>query len=65
LEDTINDCFVDVIGVVPSQTQIKNIAEQLPSSIKNLAAEWGWNDTEVGNKVFRWIEKEKAILSEK
>jgi hypothetical protein len=65
LEDTINDCFIDVIGVVPNQEQIKKIAEQLPSSIKNLAAEWGWNDTEVGDKVFRWIEKEKAFLLEK
>ncbi|WKB79226.1 hypothetical protein QYM22_10415 [Bacillus glycinifermentans] len=40
--------------------ELKIIAKTLPAEIKFLAEQWGWNDTEVGDKVFCWIEQMKA-----
>ncbi|WP_339304496.1 hypothetical protein NST33_18345 [Paenibacillus sp. FSL L8-0435] len=57
----INDCYVDTYNRVPSEDTIKNIHEQLPSDIKHLAAEWGWFDTEVSEKVLVWIRNKKSI----
>ncbi|KKB71982.1 MULTISPECIES: hypothetical protein [Bacillus] len=58
--DHIHDCFVSVYGRVPNKMELKIIAKTLPAEIKFLAEQWGWNDTEVGDKVFCWIEQMKA-----
>ncbi|ARC67860.1 hypothetical protein ABEV78_12315 [Bacillus licheniformis] len=60
LLDQIYDCFVSVYGRVPNKIELKFIAKALPAEINFLADQWGWNDTEVGEKVFYWIEQMKA-----
>lgn len=56
MENTINDCFVDVIGRRPTDDEIRTIYVLLPDEVVSLAKQWGWRDTEVRGKVFRWIE---------
>lgn len=62
MNDSIHDCFVSVTGGVPSEDQIQSIFNQLPSNIKHLADQWGWNDTEVGDKVFVWIRENQESI---
>lgn len=54
-EITINDCFVDVTRKEPTNKEIAYISANLPSEVTMLAERWGWNDTEVGDKTYRWI----------
>lgn len=55
MENTINDCYVDVVGEKPSNEQIEVIYNLLPQHIKDEANMWGWNDTVVGDDVCEWI----------
>lgn len=59
----IHDCFVDVVGKVPSEEKISYISDNLPREIIRLAEEWGWYDTEVGDKTYRWIEENVDKIS--
>jgi uncharacterized protein YneF (UPF0154 family) len=63
MKDTINDCYVDLFGKRPSEDKIVQIYEQLSSDIKLLADQWGWNDTEVGDMVYKWIKENKEKIS--
>jgi len=54
---TIHDCYYDVKGVAPDDKTILKINDSLPDNIKFLVAQWGWNDTEVGDKTFRYIKE--------
>lgn len=60
LLDQIYDCFVSVYRRVPNKMELKIIAKTLPAEIKFLADQWGWNDTEVGDKALYWIAQMKA-----
>lgn len=64
MNDVINDCYIEVIGDTPSDSQIKNIADNLPENVKYFAKQWGWYDTEVGDKICRWIDKNRFSLGE-
>lgn len=55
MENTINDCYVDVLGKKPSNEQINVIYNLLPQHIKDDANKWGWSDTVVGDNVCIWI----------
>lgn len=57
-KNTINDCYVDVHGVKPTDEHIAAIFRKIPSDIKELADKWGWYDTEVRGMVYRLIEEE-------
>ena len=60
--NTINDCYVDVYGVKLTEEAFKRTYELLPKEIKSLATQWGWNDTEVGDKICRWLRDKSSIL---
>jgi hypothetical protein len=55
MRDQINDCFVEVHGRKPTDKEIDEISSQLPNNITLLAAQWGWNDTEVGDMILKWL----------
>lgn len=56
MRDVIHDCLVDLFPrLEPTDERITAVADGLPQNVKTLAAEWGWNDTEVRDKVFVWI----------
>lgn len=60
MRDQIHDCYIDVYNETPSHQTIANLIAALPSDIKMLAEQWGWNDTEVANKVYVWLKEEKS-----
>ncbi len=49
--DVVNDCLVE-LGREISPEIIVAIVQSLPSDINHLAEEWGWNDFEIGDKVY-------------
>ena len=54
----IIECYHEIYDESPS-LEIKNkIAEKIPMDIRLLAFQWGWDDTEVGDKVYRFIRDE-------
>ncbi|ENZ7534627.1 TPA: hypothetical protein ACMEW7_004168 [Klebsiella pneumoniae] len=53
-EDVVNDCLVELDREITPEI-IAKIVQMLPSDITHLAEEWGWNDTEVGDKVYTFI----------
>jgi hypothetical protein len=57
MKDTINDCFVDVYNRRPFAIEIEHIQKHMPKEIKILAEQWGWNDTEVRDKIYRFIKE--------
>ncbi|WJV20738.1 hypothetical protein QU593_10010 [Rossellomorea marisflavi] len=59
MENQINDCFVNNFGRKPTERELWHLINNLPKEITDLAAQWGWNDTEVGDKTFRWIKQYK------
>ncbi|MBM7598167.1 hypothetical protein JOC34_000524 [Virgibacillus halotolerans] len=61
----INDCFVDIVGRRPRMDERDFINEHLPRETKLEAEEWGWSDTEVGIKVFKWIKDNKELVLSK
>lgn len=58
----IHDCFVDVFDRVPTRKELYFINVELPRDIKFLAEQWGWNDTEVRDKIFTWIKKNRGLI---
>lgn len=52
--DVVNDCLVELGREITSEI-IAKIVQVLPSDITHLADEWGWNDTEVRDKVYTFI----------
>ncbi|HDG5146746.1 TPA: hypothetical protein PCH88_003851 [Klebsiella pneumoniae] len=53
-EDVVNDCLVELDREITPEI-IAKIVQMLPSDITHLAEEWGWNDTEVRDKVYTFI----------
>lgn len=53
-EDVVNDCLVELDREITPEI-IAKIVQMLPSDITRLAEEWGWNDTEVRDKVYTFI----------
>ncbi|WP_142914518.1 hypothetical protein [Klebsiella pneumoniae] len=53
-EEVVNDCLVELDREITPEI-IAKIVQMLPSDITHLAEEWGWNDTEVGDKVYTFI----------
>jgi hypothetical protein len=57
MKDQIHDCYYDVFGKVPELEVIIRTVKELPKEIHNLAEQWGWNDTEVRDNVYKWMKE--------
>lgn len=55
MRDIIHDCFVDVLGTAPSEQQIDEVKNHLPSEITLLAGQLGENDAEVRDQIYVWV----------
>lgn len=61
MRNVIHDCYVDIYGFKPTEVIIMRIATFLPLKILLLAEQWGWNDTEVGDGIYRWMKERKEM----
>lgn len=61
MNDRIHDCYREVLGETPSEDEIKRISHIIDEDIKHHADQWGWSDTEVGDMVYEWIEKNYKV----
>lgn len=59
LDNTINDCHVDIAGNQPSEERILELKQQIPQDILLIGEQWGWYDTEFRESVFKWM---KTVL---
>lgn len=58
--NVVHDAYYDITGKVPSDVTVNRIIAELPERIVSLGEFWGWYDTEVREKIYRWIrEKEQ------
>lgn len=55
MREIIQDCFIDALGMEPTNEQIDKVIEQLPSDITALVEEKGANDAEVKEKIYVWV----------
>ena len=55
--NVIHDCYYDIHDAVPDKSKIEEIADKLPEDLKVHADTWGWDDTEVRESVYKWIEE--------
>ncbi|KRF67846.1 hypothetical protein ASG99_13715 [Bacillus sp. Soil768D1] len=62
MEDVINDRYLEVFENKPSKKILKEIKDNLPAEIYMAAEAWGWNDTVVGDDIYKWIRKHKDTL---
>lgn len=63
-EDVVNDCLVELgreAEITPDI--IDEIVMMLPDEITHLANQWGWNDTEVREKIYALIESKKIRIN--
>lgn len=55
MRDKVFECFYDIYEVIPEDYILEGIMKQLPTEISLLAIQWGWDDTEVRDKVYRFV----------
>src|SRR6185312_357140 len=58
----IHDSYYDNYGRVPTESIVVQIHKQLPKDIHSLGKQWGWNDTEVGDKIHRWMSERIVVF---
>jgi hypothetical protein len=51
----IHDCYYNVYKISLKDIEVSRIYAKLPIEIKDLALVWGWNDTEVREKIMGWL----------
>ena len=55
MREIIQDCFIDALGMEPTNEQIDKVIEQLPTDIAALVEEKGAEDAEVREKIYVWV----------
>ncbi|RFU68399.1 hypothetical protein [Bacillus sp. V59.32b] len=55
MRELIQDCFIDTLGMPPSDEQIETVIKNMPEELVNLAEQSGENDSEVRDKVYVWL----------
>lgn len=57
--ESVADCYYDILNESLTTKRFHYIETVLPEEINQLAEYWGWNDTEVRDKVFVWVNDNK------
>ena len=60
--EQIHDRYYDTYGKQPVESVIGQIYKMLPREIILLGREWGFNDTEVREKIGKWMQ-DKIIIT--
>lgn len=58
MRNQIHDRYMDIFDSKPTEETITAIAEKLPKGTHAMADAWGWDDTEVAEMTYSWIENE-------
>ncbi|PLT29768.1 hypothetical protein [Peribacillus deserti] len=53
--ELINECFIDALGMPPSDDQINIVMKNMPAELVSLAERLGENDKEVREEVYVWL----------
>lgn len=64
LLDVLHDVYLDTNNASLTENNLKALSKMIPKDIMMIGATWGWNDTEFGDMVFRWI-RDSSIVIEK
>jgi hypothetical protein len=58
MQDRITECYHSIHGLEPSAPIVLELAKKLPQGIHDLANQWGWRDTVLGDKLYTFIRAE-------
>ena len=53
--DAFHDSVYNSIGKSLFDDELLGLIEKLPEDILSIGIQWGFNDTEFGDKVYEWI----------
>jgi hypothetical protein len=53
--DMIATCYYDVMDKKPTLEEVTEIAPQIKEELEYEAQQWGWDDTEIGDRIWNWI----------
>ena len=51
----IHDCYYDCMDEKPTDEQVKEISVEIKKELEYEAEQWGWDDTEVADRIWNWI----------
>jgi hypothetical protein len=51
----IHDCYYDCIGEEPTDEQVTKIAVEIKEELYHEAQQWGWDDTEIADRIWNYI----------
>ncbi|AZV41946.1 MULTISPECIES: hypothetical protein [Peribacillus] len=55
MKEIIQECFIDALGMPPTDEQVDKVIEQLPAEIVALSEQHGANDADVREKIYVWV----------
>ena len=58
--DAMHDVIFEVMGIEPSNEEIKAFWDLMPEDIKGTAIQWGCSDSVFRDNMYEWLEKFKA-----
>ncbi|MEC2463789.1 hypothetical protein P9X10_02580 [Bacillus cereus] len=58
----LHDCVYGALGVVPLSSKLQTLVKDIPDEIITLGEKFGWNDTEVREKLFLWSQENLDLI---
>lgn len=55
--NTIRICYSEIFDSAPTLEDMERLLNIMPEDLKRHADQWGWDDTEVRDNVYEWMEK--------
>ncbi|RFU61252.1 hypothetical protein [Peribacillus glennii] len=55
MREFIHDCFIDALGMPPSDEQIDTVINNMPAELVSLVEKLGENNAEVREKIYVWV----------
>lgn len=62
MHDVIARCYYGAFGKKPSLNDMESIVSKIPIGVRAQADQWGWDDTEVRESLYRWLDERWRVL---
>ena len=61
LIDCVHDILVQIQDIEPNDSEVLEIIHSIPNNILFIGLEWGYRDTEFGDKLYEWISNKNKV----
>ena len=62
MHDSVLCCCIEVNNTRPTEETLSEITKRLPSEIRELASDLGWFNSEVEEKICKWIRENYCLI---